>query len=113
MRYAMDKNVESLQAERKKLRKHLLSTIRHFIKGSIVKCDRTCGTPTCKCAKGQKHIAYYLSLNKEGKTLLYHIPRSCLQTANKWANNYKRLKNIIDALSMLNIQILKRAKPRG
>ena len=108
----MDKELESLQAEHKRLRKHL-SNIRHFIKGSIMECQRTCGKPTCKCSKGHKHIAYYLSLKRENKTLLIYIPRSSLKLANKWADNYKRLKSIIDALAMLNLEILKKSKPQG
>ena len=108
----MNKELESLQAEHKRLRKQF-SNIRHFIKGSIMECNRTCGKPTCKCSKGHKHIAYYLSLTRENKTLLIYIPHSSLKLANKWADNYKRLKSIIDALAMLNLEILKKSKPHG
>lgn len=107
----MDKELESLQAEHKQLHKQL-SKIRHFIKGTIMECKRTCGKPTCKCAKEQKHTAYYLSISRENKTLLIYIPQSSLKLANKWADNYKKLKSIIDRLAMINIQILK-SKPRG
>ena len=107
----MDKELQTIQAERKEVRKQL-SRIRYFVRGSIMECERTCGKPTCKCAKGQKHIAYYLSLKKENKTLLIYLPRSSLKLANKWIDNHKKLKELIDKLLMLNIEVLK-SKPQG
>jgi len=108
----MDKELESLQTESRQLRKQL-SRIRYFIRGTLMKCKRTCGKPTCKCTKGQKHIAYYLSLTRENKTSLIYVPRASLKKADKWINNYKKLKELLEKLAMLNIQILKKSKPQG
>ena len=107
----MDKELESLEAGRKDLRKQL-SRIRHFIKGTVMECERTCGKPTCICTKGQKHIAHYLSVSIENKTSLIYLPKSSLKLAHKWSNNYKKVKDLIERLAMLNIEILK-SKPRG
>lgn len=46
-----------------------------LILGSLYQIRRCCGNPNCKCAKGEKHVSWYLSRRIEGKTKLTYIGR--------------------------------------
>ena len=48
---------------------------KKMVQGSLYQMERICGNPNCKCAKGAKHISWYLSRPMRGKTKLTYIGR--------------------------------------
>lgn len=67
----------------------------------------TCGKKNCRCRKGQKHTAFYLSTHRTGKTINRHISKSKLAEAREMTENYKKLKELLHQLSEVNYELLK------
>ena len=66
--------VNRLDEERRELTNRVLHP-EEMIQGSLYQMRRYCGNPGCKCAKGEKHVSWYLSRGIEGKTRLTYIGR--------------------------------------
>ncbi len=41
---------------------------KDMIKGKLYQSARVCGNPNCKCAKGEKHVSWYLIISKDGRS---------------------------------------------
>jgi hypothetical protein len=82
-------------------------SVENFSEGSVYPLAHTCGKKSCKCYRGEKHISYYLSFNRNGKTKMYYVPQKKLEEAKKWINNYSKLKTLIKELSDVNANSLK------
>ena len=91
--------------ERRKLIKELHS-VGPFIKGSVVELRHSCGKKNCKrCQSGEKHPANYLSLSLSGKTKIIYLSKKDKMRAKRWVLNYRKLLEIAEKLSWLNVQI--------
>ena len=66
--------INRLNRERGKLLNRAMQPAK-MVKGSLYQIGRTCGNPNCKCAKGYKHLSWYVSRAIEGKTKLTYIGR--------------------------------------
>ena len=92
-------------------RKKALSTmpkLEESIRGSIVIMSRFCGKPNCRCQKGYKHKSVYLSQSHKGKTRMVYIPQASVKKAKEHIKNYQKTKGVLNILSDINIQLLKR-----
>lgn len=47
---------------------------RPLLGGSVVSMARKCGKPSCKCARGEKHVSLYLAVRHDGKRKMIYIP---------------------------------------
>lgn len=56
---------------------------------------------------GQKHRQPYFSLNKDKKTHLIYLGESRLPTAKKLSDNYKKLLQISEEMTIINMALLK------
>jgi hypothetical protein len=70
-----------------------------FVMGGLVKMARTCGNPRCKCAKGEKHVSWYLSTRYKGARKMISIPRQSEKDVTEWVNTYKEITKQIDIIS--------------
>lgn len=85
------------RAARSKLSKLLHD--KPFIAGSLVKMARTCGKVTCKCAKGDKHVSWYLAVRHKAARKMICIPRAREQEVMQRVNTYKEIAKQIDIVS--------------
>lgn len=85
-----------------------IQNIGPFIAGSMVKIAHTCGNSNCKCARGEKHVNYYLTYKEKRKTRTKYIPVAMEEEVKKWTEEYKRLKKLIEEVSELQKKIIKR-----
>jgi len=105
-----DKSLSALYKERENLCKKL-AKFKEIIRGSVVILRKPCTYPSCKkCKSGEKHPLPYLSQSKNGKTNLIYLPKHLREKAKKWVENYKGAKNIIERLSEVNFEILKKQR---
>ena len=67
-----------MSAQERELRSRLaqLLTRAAIVRGSLSVREKSCGKPTCRCARGEKHRAVYLVASEEGKLRQLFIPRS-------------------------------------
>ena len=84
--------------------------IQEVMRGSIVMMDRYCGNATCRCQKGFKHRSLYVSQRYKGRTRMIYIPKRSEADVRRYINNYCKLKAVMDEISVINIQMLTRAK---
>jgi len=78
------------------------------MRGSVVTLANKCGNPNCCCAQGQKHHQLYFSVTKKGRTKLIFLGKSKVQKARKYSDNYKTMMAILEEMTDINIQLLKK-----
>jgi len=82
----LKKNVEKLQNQ--------LHDLGPCMRGTIVRI-------------GTKNKQYYFSLNKNKKTKLIYLGDKKVEKAKEYSDNYKKLLEIVDEITILNMEILK------
>jgi hypothetical protein len=104
----IEKNINMLTKMRDSRLKKLADS-KPFIAGTVVEYEKICGNPRCKCAKGEKHKSQHLTYKDEKqKTISIHIPVDKLQEVKEWTEEYKRIKDLLQQISNLQRDILKR-----
>jgi len=94
--------------KRQKLLLKKIHSIDVFCRGSVVKLKQSCSRKNCKkCLSGEKHPQFYHSISKNSKTKLTFLGKKKLDLAKDWTENYKKLKEYIEELSDINIQLLR------
>jgi len=89
-----------------------LPDLQQILRGSLVERFVTCGKPTCKCARGERHgPLYYLTVSRPGgRTQGLYIAADRLPEVRAWLANYQRLKGQLEAISELNRELLRRGR---
>ncbi len=85
-----------------------------LIHGYLSTRHQVCGTPNCRCTRGEKHEAFVLVLRREGKTIQIPVPRRLVSTVRRWVDQEKTLQDLVRRISELQterIREMKRAKP--
>lgn len=59
---------------------------------SLSKTRKVCGKPSCKCARGDKHVVYQLSWTENGKRRSAHIRAGELAKLQAAVNRYRQLR---------------------
>jgi hypothetical protein len=105
-----DKSISYLKKRRKHLAVKLSSFDGDLIRGSLIKRYFPCGKPGCKCTKGLGHgPKYYLSVSFPGRRPeQVYVPKSYQDLLEKYLVNYQNLKDIIEQISNINREILRR-----
>jgi hypothetical protein len=80
------------------------------MRGSVVELATTCGNPNCRCARGHKHKKLYYSMSRKGKTTLVYLGKSRALLARQYSDNYKRLLEIVEEMTTINMQLLRGEK---
>lgn len=98
-------NEGSLLKSRRKISKRFPKA-EECIRGSLVVMKRECGKLNCRCQKGQKHKAIYLSQSYRGKTRMIYLPQGSEDKAHQYVKNYRKIKSILNSVSDINIKLL-------
>ena len=87
-----------------------LAACRHLIKASLNQIRVTCGKPSCRCAKNTRfrHAALTFTYKVDGRSMCLHVPRSMEQEARQAADDYAKLKKLVQALSAANMKKFRR-----
>ena len=72
----------------------------------------TCGNPSCKCARGERHgPSWYLSVTLgPGRTTGSIIPDEKVEEVRHWIENYHKLKDQLEKISDINRELLRRQR---
>jgi len=100
-------------AEERELRSRLaqLITTYGFVRGNLVRRDKTCGRPNCRCARGEKHPSVSLVASDESRLQQLYIPAALEPTAREWVDTYHRIRNLLEELSRRQWEKLRRREP--
>lgn len=78
----------------------LMATADGLVHGSVIEMARVCGNPRCKCAlKGEKHVSLYLEQTRDRKTRMKYIPKTWEGRIRRWANNYRKARDLLEGIS--------------
>ena len=88
-----------------RLKKELMSSLDIII-GSVVMYRSKCGK-NCTCNNGKKHLCYYLSSKKEGRTKNFYLPPGAVDEAREMNERYKKVKRLLQEISQCNYVSLK------
>ena len=79
-----------------------------FVIGSLVKIQRKCGNPNCRCAReGPKHPAHLLTTKVEGKSQAIYVPVDMVEQVQQWCRQYRDLKADIKEVSECCEQLIR------
>ena len=83
-----------------------------ILRGSLVERYVTCGNPSCKCARGDRHgPVWYLTVTLgRGRTTGGIIPAEEVQQVRSWIDNYHKLKDDLEKISEINRELLRRQR---
>jgi hypothetical protein len=70
-----------------------------LMRGSLSVRHVTCGKRNCRCAKGEKHLALYLTYSKDGKTHQVYIPQDMEKEARQWVGNYHKVRGLLERVT--------------
>ena len=88
----------------------LLPPAGEVLRGSLVERYVTCGHPSCKCARGERHgPMWYLTVTLgPGRTTGGIISADQVEQVRHWIENYQRLKEDLERISEINRELLRR-----
>ena len=72
------------------------------MRGTLSTREKVCGKSTCKCARGEKHVALYLMSSKDGKQRQLFVPKSHEAKVRKWLEQYKQAEDLLEEISDLH-----------
>jgi hypothetical protein len=100
-KYKLKRKIKYLENKIKK--------IGPVMRGSIVELKVNCGNKQCRCYKNKKHKhpAIYFSVNMNNKTKLIYLGKKKLEMAKEYNNNYIQLKNIINEMTSVALELIK------
>ena len=90
----------------------LLPPAGEVLRGSLVERYVTCGNPSCKCARGERHgPMWYLTVTLgPGRTTGGIISADEVEQVRRWIENYQRLKGDLERISEINREMLRRQR---
>ena len=107
-------SVLALRKRREGLTK-VLPPLSDILRGSLMERYLTCGNPSCKCARGERHgPVWYLSVtldqsHRSGST----VAADQVEQVRHWIENYHRVKDHLEKISDINRELLRREKNRS
>jgi hypothetical protein len=87
-----------------------LPPLKAILRGSLIERYKRCGKPGCKCAESPGHgPKYYLSVSRPGsRPQMDYVPQEEHAQAAEFAANYHRAREILEAISEINRELLRR-----
>ena len=96
-------------AQKRKLLWKRLVEIEEFLRGSVVLMKRRCIFGGCrKCASGERHPTWVLTVNRKGKTQTVYVGQSRLSEARGMVENYRRVKALLEEVAQINLVLFRR-----
>lgn len=89
-----------------------LPPVAEILRGSLMERFVTCGNPSCKCARGERHgPTWYLSVTLgPGRTTGSIISDEKVDEVRNWIENYHKLKDQLEKISDINRELLRRER---
>jgi hypothetical protein len=91
-----------------------LPPVTEILRGSLVQRYVTCGNPTCKCTKGERHgPIWYLTVTLgPGRTTGGIVAAEKVEQVRGWVHNYHQVKEHLEKISEINRELLRRERDK-
>jgi len=88
--------------------------LTEILRGSLVKRYVTCGNPSCRCARGERHgPVWYLTVTLgRGRTTGGVIAADQVDQVRGWIENYRAVKDRLEKISDIHRELLRRQPQR-
>ena len=98
------------------LRRRRAALVRQFppqeeiLRGSLIERYKRCGKPSCRCATGRGHgPKFYLSVSRAGgHPQMQYVPVDYHDDVAQWLANYRHCRRILEEISEINFELLRR-----
>lgn len=70
-----------------------------LLRGTLTIRRITCGKPSCRCAKGERHLCLYLTCSRDGRVEQLFIPKNLEEHVRQWVENYHGVRDLLERLS--------------
>jgi len=88
-----------------------LGTLSRLLHGSWVERYSVCSRENCKCRRGDRHgPRRYLVVNEAGRQRQKYVANAHVQVALEGIAQYRRLREIVDRITQINLTVMKDAK---
>ena len=75
-----------------------------IIRGTLAVRSRICGKPTCRCAKGEKHVSLYLVVSEGGKYRQVFVPKDLEVVVRLWVENHQKARDLLEEISRMHYE---------
>jgi hypothetical protein len=91
-----------------------LPPVAGILRGSLMERYVTCGNPSCRCARGERHgPTWYLSVTLgPGRTTGSIVPEEKVDEVRSGIEDYHKLKDQLEKISDINRELLRRERAR-
>jgi hypothetical protein len=84
-----------------------LTPSQPVLAASLVRITKYCGRRSCRCYRGEKHVAYHLSYKVRQKTHVVYVPVDLLEEVRLWIDEHRRLKRLLQEISQLSLALVR------
>ena|SRR2546428_7258827 len=81
-----------------------------LLRGNLSVRERTCGKPSCKCAKGEKHVSLYLVFYEDGKYRQVYVPKDMQDEVRAWVTNHHKAGDLLEEISRIHREKIAKRK---
>ena len=78
-----------------------------MLAASLVEQRVRCGSPGCRCQRGEKHVKHALTRKVQGKTQTVYVPQDLLPEVRDWVAEHKRIKQLLKEISELSVALIR------
>ena len=98
-----------MSARERRLRSRLVQLLggRGLLRGTLSVRERTCGKPSCRCARGDKHEGLYLVFSEKGRLRQMFVSRMQEARVRRWVEQYQEVRDLLEALAQLHLERLR------
>jgi hypothetical protein len=76
-----------------------ISTHKRLIRGSLTVRKNSCGKANCRCARGEPHLALYITQSHDGKPRQLFVPKGWEERVRHAVSDYQELQRLVEELS--------------
>ena len=108
-----EKSTKALRQRQKAILRRF-PPLQEILRGSLVERYKRCGKPGCKCANGPGHgPKYYLTVSyPKRRPEMDYVPADLQEKVKEYRENYRKVKQILEELSEINRELLRRRESR-
>jgi hypothetical protein len=93
-----------MPAQERRLRSQLCKILHGsgLMHGTLIRRQRVCGKPNCRCTRGHKHESLYVVVTENGKPRQLYVPPQWEQAVRRWIDEYRKARELMDEVSRIH-----------
>jgi hypothetical protein len=105
---------QAMSPQERRMRSRLTQLVHAapMLRGTLTVRRLTCGNKSCRCYRGEKHEALYLTFQRDGRSYQCCIPKELEEQVRQWSENYRRACNLFEEVCQTGYEALLHAKKR-